>query len=97
MNLEDAARGVIPYLRRLARDLKVGPDGEGQYDIDMLLACADDLERALPNRRRHQAARGECSECDAERARGSTFHPPHDASRACESGKRKHCSCDVCF
>lgn len=23
--------------------------------------------------------------------------PPHDASPNCESGKRAHCSCDVCF
>ena len=23
--------------------------------------------------------------------------PPHDASPNCESGKREHCSCDVCF
>jgi hypothetical protein len=23
--------------------------------------------------------------------------PPHDASDRCESGKRNHCSCDICF
>jgi hypothetical protein len=23
--------------------------------------------------------------------------PPHDPSPRCESGKRSHCTCDVCF
>ena len=25
------------------------------------------------------------------------FAPHHAASRGCESGKRPHCTCDVCF
>jgi hypothetical protein len=25
------------------------------------------------------------------------FGPPHEASPGCESGRRAHCSCDVCF
>lgn len=36
-----------------------------------------------------------CETC-AELARGS-FGPYHDASPRCESGKRPHCTCDICF
>jgi len=36
-----------------------------------------------------------CPTC-AELARGS-FGPSHDPSPRCESGKRPHCTCDVCF
>lgn len=28
---------------------------------------------------------------------GMPFAPGHKASRNCESGKRPHCSCSVCF
>jgi hypothetical protein len=38
-----------------------------------------------------------CAYCDKEKAVGSTFFPNHFASERCESGKRKHCSCDGCF
>lgn len=44
--------------------------------------------------RRHKMPAGECPSCDGET---SDFHPSHDASSRCESGKRSHCSCDVCF
>lgn len=36
-----------------------------------------------------------CPTC-AELAAGS-FGPSHDPSPRCESGKRPHCTCDVCF
>jgi hypothetical protein len=36
-----------------------------------------------------------CPTC-AELARGS-FGPFHDPSPRCESGKRPHCTCDICF
>lgn len=38
---------------------------------------------------------GTCRTCEAL-ARGEMC-PPHDASPRCESGKRNHCSCDICF
>jgi len=38
---------------------------------------------------------GYCQTC-AQLAKGEMY-PPHDASPRCESGKRNHCSCDVCF
>jgi hypothetical protein len=49
--------------------------------------------------RRHKAAPGECVTCDREREIGdkNQFHPSHDASPRCESGKHAHCSCDTCF
>lgn len=47
--------------------------------------------------RRHLLPKGECAYCDRERATGNTFHPLHDASDRCESGKITHCSCDTCF
>lgn len=36
-----------------------------------------------------------CAACQRIKAEG--FGPPHTASRRCESGKRAHCSCDICF
>lgn len=45
--------------------------------------------------RRHEVPG--CNFCDEMVAKEKTFHPSHDASRRCESGKREHCSCDVCF
>jgi hypothetical protein len=47
--------------------------------------------------RRDKAPPGECAYCDRERAAGVSFHPPHDASEYCNSGKQPHCSCDACF
>jgi len=35
--------------------------------------------------------------CQFCRANHGEMYPPHDASQNCESGKRAHCSCDVCF
>ncbi len=52
-------------------------------------------ETKLP--RLHKAPHGECWSCDKERELGNNFHPSHDASERCESGKRNHCSCDTCF
>jgi hypothetical protein len=55
---------------------------------------------SLPNTwkpRRHKAEPGECTFCDQMRAEGREWHPDHDASRNCQSGKRAHCSCDTCF
>jgi hypothetical protein len=53
--------------------------------------------RWVPDTRRHKALPGECVYCDRERADNCAFHPSHDASPRCESGKRAHCSCDTCF
>lgn len=36
-----------------------------------------------------------CVTCSQHMA--SEMMPPHDASPRCESGKRNHCTCDVCF
>jgi len=47
--------------------------------------------------KRHKAQPGECVYCDGERAAGNDFHPSHDASDRCESGRHSHCSCDTCF
>jgi hypothetical protein len=46
---------------------------------------------------RHKAPEGECAYCDAERAKNNEYHPHHDASPRCESGKRPHCTCDTCW
>lgn len=47
--------------------------------------------------RRHQVDDGACPYCDREKAAGNTFHPSHDASENCQSGKYSHCSCGTCF
>lgn len=55
------------------------------------------MTEAVTPTKRHKAEPGECKYCDELRERGETFHPSHDASRNCESGRRPHCSCDCCF
>lgn len=39
--------------------------------------------------------KNDCAYC-AEHGDESMM-PPHDASANCESGKRPHCTCDICF
>lgn len=60
-------------------------------------AQADHEHDMEHSKRRHQLQAGECSTCDGERLSKNLFHPPHDASPRCESGKHYHCSCDICF
>lgn len=58
------------------------------------------VEQALALRkgsRRHKLEFGQCAYCDREREAGVSFHPSHDASERCESGKHPHCTCDTCF
>jgi hypothetical protein len=57
-------------------------------------ATCHDASSCRPKRRRHKLTAGKCKSCDGET---NDFHPPHDASNRCESGKRSHCSCDTCF
>lgn len=57
----------------------------------------ENVEALRGGSRRHKLPPGECKYCDRERDAGSTFHPPHDASQRCESGKHSHCTCDTCF
>ena len=57
-----------------------------------LLAAVEALRG--PSARRHKLPKGECQSCDRET---SDFHPSHDASERCESGKHNHCTCDTCF
>lgn len=49
------------------------------------------LRRDTENRRREIEA---CAFCQENKGK---MHPPHFASPRCESGKRNHCTCDVCF
>lgn len=57
----------------------------------------EQVEALRGGNRRHKLPAGECPYCDRERANNTTFHPAHDASDRCESGKHPHCSCDTCF
>ena len=59
--------------------------------IDAALA---DVKR---KHRRHKLPPGECKTCDRERWLSNEFHPSHDATERCKSGKHNHCSCDTCF
>lgn len=47
--------------------------------------------------RRQTAEPGECAYCDQCVAAGETMFPSHDAYHGCESVKRNHCTCDMCF
>lgn len=57
----------------------------------------EDGSSHTPLVRVHKAPVGVCKTCDEMRKEKSDFHPPHDASPRCESGKHNHCSCDTCF
>lgn len=41
--------------------------------------------------RRHKV--DDCAYCQ----RAEKYHPYHDPSPACKSGRREHCTCDTCF
>lgn len=45
--------------------------------------------------RRYICTDGSCPTCEG--LKPGEDAPPHDASVRCESGRRNHCSCDVCF
>lgn len=49
----------------------------------------------VPPLRRRIAINAGCATCDS--LGSHDFAPPHDASARCESGKRNHCACDICF
>lgn len=75
-------------------------DQETRKKVDELTAQGRYLEAVellRTGERRHKLAPGECQYCDRERAAGSSFHPSHDASSTCKSGKHSHCTCDSCF
>lgn len=44
---------------------------------------------------RYRLPPGQCRYCDEHR--NDSMMPSHTASGHCESGKRPHCTCDVCF
>ena len=52
-----------------------------------------DTAKKTPRRSRVEG----CAYCDKLIAKGQEMAPPHDAANGCESGKRPHCTCDVCF
>ncbi len=56
-----------------------------------------DEQSSIVERRRHKLPPGECMTCDHERELKNDFHPSHDATKQCQSGKHNHCSCDTCF
>jgi hypothetical protein len=54
------------------------------------------FDRAAKSKPRcYVMTRGGCPTCD--KYIPGDIMPPHDASCRCESGKHKHCSCDICF
>ena len=57
--------------------------------------CPECEDRVNERLRRRIVMEEGCPTC-AELARGS-FGPSHDPSPRCESGKRPHCTCDICF
>jgi len=51
-------------------------------------------ESTKPKRRHYVAG---CKLCDDLRTESEPYHPPHDASKRCESGGHNHCTCSRCF
>lgn len=61
----------------------------------MIIDDFDDIKRRLERRPERQQKKQGCTYCIAFCT--SDIFPPHDPSPRCESGKRPHCSCDICF
>lgn len=45
----------------------------------------------------HKPAHPDCAECLKYAEEKISFHPRHEPSRYCESGKRPHCTCPICW
>ena len=101
MNTEDKMRQLLEdaavMFRNIRRARNLPPQAQALnqyivmgYDIDKFL-------RDNPRPRRHKLDVGQCICCDEFHKEGTDFHPSHDASASCLSGKRTHCSCDECF
>lgn len=64
---------------------------------DALQSAVWEREGYYNGKRLHKAPLGQCPTCDDMRDKKQHFHPSHAASERCESGKRNHCSCEICF
>jgi hypothetical protein len=66
-------------------------------EVERLSTENDKLKKELGayTKRRQRLPPGECKTCDEWR--DEKFHPAHDASPRCQSGKHAHCTCDTCF
>ena len=58
------------------------------------LVCAAAKVRSLTEQREREWEIAACTFCQSFKGK---MHPPHFASPNCESGKRNHCTCDICF
>ena len=87
--VETARSAIKDFLHAVDRGyLGTMPDG---FNASAFVIA---LRAQVRSERRHKLPTGECPFCDGET---TDFHPSHDASPRCESGKRNHCSCDSCF
>lgn len=79
----------------LANAVATGENGQ----MTRLIQTDESLERLSqrPETQRRQRLRGNCPTCEKAKRNGHPFHPPHDPSPNCKSGKRPHCTCDACF
>ena len=53
------------------------------------------VEMVDPAKHRRCLPKGECAYCDANG--DNKMMPRHYASDRCKSGKRPHCTCDICY
>jgi len=95
--METPQQAILDFLKAVDRGY-FGAMPSGFNDSAFVAALrkqvANNAHECQPSTRRHKMPAGECPYCDSEK---SSFHPPHDASKRCKSGKRSHCSCDTCF
>lgn len=64
-------------------------------NADIIDIVRRETPEQLAARLRYRRPPGECPTCDA--LRNDRMMPSHTAREGCESGKRPHCTCDVCF
>ena len=81
---EEITQAVFVILARKAHALRQGTLLPGWLHRTAWFASDNFLKTEIRRRNR-------------EREAGNTFHPSHDASDRCCSGKHVHCSCDTCF
>ena len=85
-------KDIRPFLPPVGERLTL-PDGRSRLMYDKENRTIVPIVE--PAKHRRCLPKGECAYCDAYG--DEPMMPRHYASQRCESGKRPHCTCDICF
>ena len=73
-------------IKEIINEVGISTEGYSNYDTDTA------VKDVAPDRKTNVAG---CKYCDIHKF--DKYAPPHEASPNCESGKKPHCTCDVCY